>query len=212
MKQLLLTILAASLTLLMAFKRHGASVPSSTMDTVKPGLGDYIYFNQWGVDTTKEWWAFYNKSGTVYFQVFKGMKLSYELDVDSLLLELKKPIKRSFPVTSSCFSCGKTGHMFCYQTFTSTDKTLTLPVGNFFSPEPSPIPDTTKPKYDYYYKLMIPANKFTPPLDTIEMVMQNMGRVMTVDRADELRGILYRQLNFLIGRPLLDSIEIKKQK
>jgi len=80
-------------------------------------------------------------------------------------------------------------------------------------PLPAPIPDTTiKPRYEYYYKLMIPVNKFSPPLDTINMVMDRMGRSMTVDQADELRAIVVRQLNNFIGRPTVDSVKIELPK
>jgi hypothetical protein len=70
--------------------------------------------------------------------------------------------------------------------------------------------DTVKPKFQYFYKLMIPVNKFNSPLDTIDMVMQRMGKSMTVDQADEMRAIVGRQLTNFIGRPVLDSVKIVK--
>jgi hypothetical protein len=80
-------------------------------------------------------------------------------------------------------------------------------------PSPNPIPDTIpRPKYEYYYKLMIPVNKFSPPLDTITMVLQSMGKSLTVDQAEELRAIVMRQLTNFIGRPTVDSVRIELPK
>ena len=55
---------------------------------------------------------------------------------------------------------------------------------------------------------MIPVNKFGPPLDTINMVLDKLGKTLTVDQADELRAIVVRQLNNFIGRPTVDSVKI----
>lgn len=68
--------------------------------------------------------------------------------------------------------------------------------------------DTVKPAYEYFYHVRIPINRFNPPLDTIQLVMNKMGESMSVDRANELRTILFTQINSLLGRPVLDSVKI----
>jgi len=83
--------------------------------------------------------------------------------------------------------------------------------GKYVTPKPSPIPDTTiKPRYEYgaRYSIWMPLNKPYPPLDTINMVIEELLLDRTGREAAQFRAILSKQFASLLGKPTVDSVRI----
>lgn len=95
-------------------------------------------------------------------------------------------------------------------------------------PQPSPVPDTLpdslassrqyrewvkkdtipKPTYEYVYKTTIPINQLQPTLDTINMIVSELGTDMMVSRKNALTALMARKVGILLGRPVVDSVKV----
>ena len=67
-----------------------------------------------------------------------------------------------------------------------------------------------KPRYEYgaRYSIWMPLNKPYPPLDTINMVIEELLLDRTGREAAQFRAILSKQFASLLGRPTVDSAKI----
>lgn len=76
-------------------------------------------------------------------------------------------------------------------------------------PTPRSIPDSIpKPQYQYGYRSFIPINQLKPTLDTIQMIMDNLGRDMLVSRKDALTELFNQKMALLFRGMVMDSIKI----
>lgn len=68
----------------------------------------------------------------------------------------------------------------------------------------------TPAKYSYIYVIKTTPLEWQRSMDTLQIVLNEMGRSMSVDEANTYRNAAFRQLGRLSGRITLDSIKIKK--
>jgi hypothetical protein len=69
--------------------------------------------------------------------------------------------------------------------------------------------DTTFSK-QYVFRYTIPAESLMPTLDTIQGVLNLLGKSLTVDQAAQYSEMASRSIRRLIGNAQLDSIVIRK--
>jgi len=67
------------------------------------------------------------------------------------------------------------------------------------------------PKYNYFYVIRISPYEWKGNTDTLSMVINEIGKVKSVDDAEAYKNIAYRQLQKFIQKITLDSVKIKKQ-
>lgn len=66
-----------------------------------------------------------------------------------------------------------------------------------------------KPKYRYFLRHETEINEYVPAIDTVNFVLQQMGKSMSVDQADQYRNLVTRNMQRLIGKVIRDSVLIK---
>jgi hypothetical protein len=88
-----------------------------------------------------------------------------------------------------------------------TSKTI-LERLNGMQPFPSPLPDSL-PKYRYVVRLEIPAGQYSTSIDTLYMIMGELGKTLTVDQAAQYRNLADRQLYRIAQYGRIDSVKIE---
>lgn len=66
-----------------------------------------------------------------------------------------------------------------------------------------------EPKYRYFLRHETEVDEYLPAMDTVNMVLGNMGRSMTVDEANQYRIVFARSFQRLMGKITRDSALIK---
>lgn len=62
----------------------------------------------------------------------------------------------------------------------------------------------------YVFKMTIPATQLQPTMDTLDLVLNMMGKSLSVDQSEQYKTLAVRNIRRLIGSPQLDSITSKK--
>jgi hypothetical protein len=158
------------------------------------------------------------------------MKLILPLFASALLLTMacyrhKQP-ERTFPVHNDSVWYNLNGHTvgYVYDTvytkgwrspFYFHSDTIILWNGHWYgagfkySPNPSPIPDTTKPGYRYFIRHENP-DRYFKALDSLSQILSMTGKTMTRDQSDMYMDIAGRNLRVLYYEGKVDSIKIGK--
>lgn len=66
-----------------------------------------------------------------------------------------------------------------------------------------------EPKYRYFLRHETEIDEYVPAIDTVNFVLQQMGKSMTVDQADQYRNLVTRNMQRLVGKVTRDSVIIK---
>jgi len=66
------------------------------------------------------------------------------------------------------------------------------------------------PKYTYVYVIKTTPYEWQRSMDTLQMVLNEMGRSMSVDESNTYKNAAYRQVGRLANRIILDSVKVKK--
>lgn len=66
----------------------------------------------------------------------------------------------------------------------------------------------TLPKYQKVYVIVVPQNELQPVIDSMNTVMSNLGRAMSVDQSDQWKQFYNRQLSRLLSNVKVDSIKL----
>jgi hypothetical protein len=65
------------------------------------------------------------------------------------------------------------------------------------------------PKYHYVVRLEIPAGQYSTSIDTLYMIMGELGKTLTVDQANQYRNLADRQLYRIAQYGKIDSVKIE---
>lgn len=80
------------------------------------------------------------------------------------------------------------------------------------NPIPAVYVDTPAPVKTYWYVMRVEPQVWNTTVDTLNLVLNQIGKAKTVDEADAIRNIAYRVLGRLGSRITLDSTINKHKK